>query len=219
VGVASAPFRLFELLDLFAIAALTCNLAMLTHAVYAELGIQPVITDLLWLLIQQCLILRLFPASLFTTRLNPTITTAQSGGNCSTPNQYFGSISTDFLEVIAPANIRNAPVLENNFGTSGVFASFTSELFTRVGGSLDAGFGVFASNDVFNITTTLAGTFAGYSSTADLQAPVSVLSTRLYLSQYYHILGCFDYLNDWRHLKLEREIWRSIDDLSTARKH
>jgi len=45
------------------------------------------------------------------------------------------------------------------------------------------------------------------------------LNSRLYLQQYYSSLLAFDYLNDWRTLKLERELWRSIDNLSTARKH
>jgi hypothetical protein len=44
-------------------------------------------------------------------------------------------------------------------------------------------------------------------------------TTRLLLKQYYSLLGNLDYLNDWRDLKLEREIWRSADDLATARKH
>jgi hypothetical protein len=44
-------------------------------------------------------------------------------------------------------------------------------------------------------------------------------TTRLLLRQYYSLLGNLDYLNDWRDLKLEREVWRSADDLATARKH
>jgi len=46
-----------------------------------------------------------------------------------------------------------------------------------------------------------------------------VCSARLMLQQYCHLVGNLDYLNDWRGLKLEREIWRSVDDFSAARKH
>lgn len=42
---------------------------------------------------------------------------------------------------------------------------------------------------------------------------------KTHLLQYYYKLLSLDYLNDWRCLKFEREIWRSIDNLSLARKH
>ena len=44
-------------------------------------------------------------------------------------------------------------------------------------------------------------------------------SVRLFLAQYYSALCSLDYVNDWRALKLERETWRSVDDLGAARRH
>ena len=35
---------------------------------------------------------------------------------------------------------------------------------------------------------------------------VGAMQLRIHLTQYYHLLGCLDYLNDWRTLKLEREL-------------
>jgi hypothetical protein len=51
------------------------------------------------------------------------------------------------------------------------------------------------------------------------QAAASIRLSRQLIKQYCYNLGNLDYLNDWRELRLEREIWRSIDDLAAARKH
>lgn len=40
-----------------------------------------------------------------------------------------------------------------------------------------------------------------------------------YLAHYQQKLIQTDYLNDWRALKLEREVWRSLDTLTAAKRH
>jgi len=48
---------------------------------------------------------------------------------------------------------------------------------------------------------------------------LSLRNFRLILDQYVKNLINMDYFLDWRELRLERDVWRSSDDLSIARRH
>ena len=48
---------------------------------------------------------------------------------------------------------------------------------------------------------------------------VSLKNIRSYVDIYVKLLLNLDYFLDWRELRLERDIWRSVDDLSLARRH
>jgi hypothetical protein len=158
------------------------------------------------MLFRKCLALRLFPTNAAIPAVDEFFMPISTVNAVVPTNPYFELSLLNFTHGSLFTNLRDTAHLTSNPDIAGVFSNFTSELYTRAGGSLELGAGAFASNDTFSVNSLLGGMRAGYSSIADLQAPVSILSTRLYLSQYYHILGCFDYLNDWRHLKLEREI-------------
>jgi len=64
--------------------------------------------------------------------------------------------------------------------------------------------------------TTLALEHAAFSSSAI--APGAYFRAEV-VRAFTKALWRLDYLNDWRELKLEREIWRSVDTLSGARHH
>lgn len=70
--------------------------------------------------------------------------------------------------------------------------------------------------------TTLGDTAAFFSNTgvgAEALFPGVRLSLRNAATSFCMALWRVDYLNDWRELKLEREVWRSIDSLASARGH
>lgn len=48
---------------------------------------------------------------------------------------------------------------------------------------------------------------------------ISLKNLKLYIDIYVKTLINVDYFLDWRELRLERDIWRSVDDLSIARRH
>jgi len=55
--------------------------------------------------------------------------------------------------------------------------------------------------------------------TLNFKSQVSSKNLRLYIDYYTKLLTNDNYFFDWRELRLERDVWRSIDDLSIARRH
>jgi hypothetical protein len=190
-----------EIVDLFCLSILTLNP-------------MPLYSTMLVLFAETNLVSELFSEFLYQIVAHRMSSSAAILRSCSTLNTPVATpaavISENFFDkpVYSFADI----LAESDYSIRGVFANFSSAVTTRLNTDVTQDVTLFG---VYNLALADNTSCFGVSATTG----AALLATRTYLTQYYYILGCFDYLNDWRQLKLERELWRSIDDLSTARKH
>jgi cytochrome c oxidase subunit 1 len=143
--------------------------------------------------------------SLFTDTFSPATATA--------PTRSVGGFVLQLVDVWVLLVLRALDAL-NDSGLGDPFSCLRAPLLGPV--SADA---IVCGAEALTGSWLPATSLAFNAPAAPALAGASLHATRAMLKQYYHLLGNLDYLNDWRELKFEREIWRSVDDLSAARKH
>jgi hypothetical protein len=122
----------------------------------------------------------------------------------------------EILDALGGVWVKNAAILDRVISNLGVVGGLSSYV-----GIADRGnsWAMLDSSLIFKFITEPIVRNSGVTGSSSIFFLSQLQTTRLLLKQYYSLLGNLDYLNDWRDLKLEREVWRSADDLATARKH
>ena len=129
----------------------------------------------------------------------------------------FNFINSSNILSMLGLNVYNTPINYNDFNENLIntlFFNVELPCFNLINNA----YNVNKLNEFF-YNNLLLKNLCLFQNNAHSHYTISLKNLQLFSNFYVKLLLNMDYFLDWKELRLEREIWRSIDDLSLARRH